>query len=423
MKKTYIFIVAVLFACSLMAQQSITHEAFRLDGYSPLNQSFVMQKQHLKATKEMPVGWMIPSWNLLDYFYMTNSMVTHYANLIFPDSTVVYESGGNTIHNWLNSVGGVFDPYSIMYDSLQSSPLIASTHPYRIDSVFLLAWYNVVNGGVTDTLVLEIENGAPTVAPEFAWSIFSFPTDTFDVSPPKVLGNATEKGFLCRMTAPSKTVIKYPLTLADSTNSLGKYITIPVHYDVPAGKVVGLSATFVPGMPYNYGDMLYSYSHTGTPVLNSIRVGLYSTTNTTTDPHVFAEPYQHWTSHHYINTNVRYSKYTGSNSWRNERMVSTMNWGFDIGYYITNASDIGLSETPFSEANIWPNPSIGLVNVGGIVQGSRIRLLDIPGNCLIDEVADNISYCIDMQKFANGMYFVEISGGDQRNTFKIVLNR
>lgn len=423
MKKPYAFIVAVLFAFSLMAQEAAPSESFRFEGFAPLDQNIILQKQHLRATKELPIGWMIPSWNLLDYFWLTNSMVTHYANLIFPDSTVVYESGGNILHNWLNSIGGVFDPYSPMYDSLQISPLISSTQPYRIDSIFVLAWYNVVNPGITDTLILELENGAPTVAPEFAWTVFSYTADTFDVSPPKVFGSSTEQGFLCRMTAPSKTVIKYPLTLADSTNNFGKYITIPVHYDVPAGKVAGLSVTFVPGMAANYGDMLYSYSHTQTPVLNSIRMGLYGTTNPTNDPHVFAEPYLRWSSHHYINTNVRYSKYTGTSAWRNERMVSTMSWGFDLGYYITNTSDISIDETLSAETRIWPNPTSGWLFIDNAAPGSRIRLLDVFGNSLIDLRIDKSAKQFDLQKFPNGLYFFEISGDDKRNTHKIVLNK
>jgi hypothetical protein len=224
------------------------------------------------------------------------------------------------------------------------------------------------------------------------------------------------------MTAPSKTTIKYPLTLTDSTNNLGKYITIPVNYSVPAGKVVGLSVTFVPGMPYNYGDMLYSYSQTSTPVLNSIRMGLYGTTNTNVDPHVFAEPYLHWTSHHYINTNVRYSKYTGSNAWRNERMVSTMSWGFDLGYYITNTSNIGMPENMISEVNIWPNPSKGLISVSNTMPDSRLRLLDILGNCLLDVQLENANNSIDLQQYSNGIYFAEIIHKGQKSVRKIILN-
>lgn len=424
MKKIFTFFIIVLFACSLMAQQLTSNQPFRYDGFAPVNHSTLVQKLQMRATKELPIGWMIPSWNLLDYFYGSYSTVTHYANVIFPDSTATYESGGVTTHNWLNSVGGVFDPYSVMYDSLQSAPLIATSQPYRIDSIFVLAWYNVVNGGVTDTLVLEIENGTPTTAPEFAWTVFNFTGDTINVSPPKVMGIATEKGFLCRMTAASKTVIKYPLKLTDSTNNLGKYITIPVHYDVPAGKVTGLSITYVPGTTYNYGDLLYSYSHTSTPALNSIRMGLYGTTNTTTDPHVFQEPYNRWSSHHYINTGVRYSSYTGTSAWRNERMVSTMSWGFDIGYFITNTTpNIGITENPQATVQIYPDPAQNFIIVDNATSGSQLKVYDFTGNCLLNQPITGNGQRIDLQKLQNGFYFVEISGNKQTLTRKIIVNR
>ena len=139
MKKLYIFLIAVVLTSSLLAQQTATNETFHFDGYAAVDYHTLLQKHHLRATKELPIGWMVPSWNLLDYYYVSNSMVTHYANLIFPDSTVVYESGGVTLHNWLNSVGGVFDPYSPMFDTMQVAPLLPLTDPYRIDSIFLLA--------------------------------------------------------------------------------------------------------------------------------------------------------------------------------------------------------------------------------------------------------------------------------------------
>ncbi|MEI6124316.1 MAG: T9SS type A sorting domain-containing protein [Bacteroidota bacterium] len=420
MKRIFTFFIAVLFACSLMAQQTSSDDPFRFDGYAPINQNALMAKHQMRATKELPIGWMTPSWNLLDYFWTTTSMVTHYANVMFPDSAVVYESGGTTVHNWLNSVGGVFDPYSMIFDSMQSNLLIPITQPYRIDSIMVLAWYNVVNSSEKDTLIIEIENGAPTVAPEFAWTVFSYPTDTFDVSPPKVMGNSLEKGFQCKMTATSKTIIKYPLTLADSTNNLGKYITIPVNYNVPAGKVVGISITYVTGASYSYGDVLFSYSHTSVPVLNSIRMGLYGTTNTTTDPHVFADPYLRWNSHHYINTNIRYSKYTGTNAWRNERMASTMSWGFDIGYYVTNTSNIGIAETPLSETRIYPNPAKEFVMIEHATIGSQVKVYDLLGNLILHKTIEQKSQYIDLQSLQNGVYFVEISIGNQAITRKLV---
>lgn len=68
------------------------------------------------------IGWFIPAWDLLDNYYLSNDGVTHYANLMFPDSTVIYESGSNWQHNWLHGLGSTLDPYALMYDPDLSTP-------------------------------------------------------------------------------------------------------------------------------------------------------------------------------------------------------------------------------------------------------------------------------------------------------------
>lgn len=422
MRKTMNFLIAVLLTGSISAQQLTTDEVFRFDGKAPIDLKALQHKMSMRATKEAAIGWMIPSWDLLDYYYLETAAVSHYANVIFPDSTVIYESGGILNWNWLNSVGGVFDPYSEMYDSLQSLPLIDISQPYRIDSIFVLGWYEQIDGSVVDTLVLELVSGEATVTPEFAWSVFSFPSDTFNVSPPKVLGSTTQKGYLCRMTAPSKTVIKYPLTSLDSTNNLGKYITIPVNYNVAAGDVVGLSVTFVPGMDYAQGDILFSYSDSETPVMNSFRAGLYATDDTGTDPFIFAEPYFHWSSHHYIKKEVRYSTYTGTNSWRNERMVSTVSWGFDIGYYVTNMWT-GNANVNNQEVNIWPNPVSGILNIENVSKGSQFRIMNVSGALVQSGSIQDEHESINLQQLNNGLYFIEFLNEEGISTHKIILNR
>lgn len=424
MKKFYFVLALLLFAMSVHSQQQSSATVIYPDGIAIVKPETILQKQQMKPTKELPIGWMIPAWDLLDYFWTTNSMCGHFANVIFPDSIVVYESGGTIRHNWLCSVGGVFDPYSIIYDSLQINPLIPQTQPYRIDSVFILAWYNVVDATIPDTLVIELVNGNATAAPEFAWSVFSYPTDTFDVSPPKVYGSTFEKGFLCNMTASSKTVIKYPLTLNDSTNLYGKYITIPVNYNVPAGKVTGLSMTYVSGKQYSYGDMLHSYSGTQTPVLNSFRAGLYSTTDAVSNPHIFADPYYRWNSHHYINTMIRYAQYTGGNTWRNERMASTMNWGFDIGYFITNTTPgIGLQENSLNDIKIYPTPANNFIILDNATIGTLVNITDISGRILCSKTLTATREVIQTDMLSTGVYLITLSNQNNVVTSKLIITK
>jgi hypothetical protein len=226
-------------------------------------------------------GWFIPAWDLFDNFYGGDySLVSHYANLIFPDSIVRYESSnGSILYNWICAVGQVLDPYSpLFFEPLEQF------QSYRIDSMFVLGWYRMVDATVVDTLIAEFVIGDPLTAPHFAHSIFTFPPDTLRTSPPRMLGDTTQMGYFAKLTAPDKIIVKYPLTTADSTLSSGKYITLPVGIEVPYGKVIGVSISFVPGYSYGYNDVMYSYN-SGSPALtqtiNSLRVGLYSVDNTT----------------------------------------------------------------------------------------------------------------------------------------------
>jgi hypothetical protein len=423
-KKLIPLILWLAFSLGLSAQQVTTNDPdFRFDGPAPVDHKALMQKLHSDGAKEIAIGWMIPAWDLLDNYWMGGAAVTHYANVIFPDSTVLYESGGSLIHAWLNSVGGTLEPASEIFDP-SGGLLIQPGDSYRIDSVFILGWYNVRNGGVIDTLAIELVHGEAHTAPEFAWTVFNFPFDTFNVSPARVLGSSVESGFLCRMTAPSKTVIKYPLTLNDSTNQYGKLITIPVHYDVPAGHVTGVSITFVPGQSYHFGDILHSYSGTHTPVLNSFRAGLYGTNDTGMDPHIFADPYGHRNSHHLIRKEIRYSMYSGGNAWRNERMASTVTWGFDIGYYVVNtAPGAGIGKNAAPQIRIAPNPASGKIMVSEIPEHSELRLYDGMGKLLLETRADTDHAILDLGAFSNGIYFLSVTSNGVPAVQKIILHK
>ena len=421
MKKTFLILLLIMTASVAPAQISGDMDGFVFTGKNPpVNKDYIMKKMEHKA-KNNAIGWLVPSWDLLDYYYVGGAGVTHYANVIYPDSTPVYESGGIISHNWLISVGGVLDPYSPLFDSLQSLQFINNGEGYYLDSVFILGWYTKVNSG-PDTLMLEIVHGAPTVSPAFAHTIFSYPDDTLHVSPPKVYGSTVEQGFLCQMTAPGRTLIKYILTDADSTNYYGKYITIPVGMDIPADNVVGISITFVPGSPYGFGDMGYSYSGTETQVVNSFRAGLYSTDDTGADPHLFGEPYYGYSASHYIRKQVRYAMYTGSNAWRNERMVSTMSWGFDIGYFISDtAAASGVSEYLPNQSEVFPNPVENVLNISNEnCRRITTSLYNHAGMC-VGEISSSLPLItMDMSKLAPGIYFVRVSDGVSIRTEKII---
>lgn len=362
-------------------------------------------------------GWFIPSWDLFDNFYAGDySYVTHYANLVFPDSIVKYEGSTGTIsYNWLCGVGQVLDPYSEMF----FTPL-TEYQSYRIDSLFVLAWYNMVNSSVVDTLVAEFVIGEPLTSPQFAHTIYIFDPDTLDVSPPKMMGDTTQKGYYAKLTAPDKIIVKYPLTMQDTTMLYGKYIQFPVGIEVPMGKVVGVSISFVPGYDYVYDNVLYSYMSGGTLTqeINAFRVGLYSVNNTEDYPSLFYDPYGYFNLSFYIHKSGRYKMY--ADSWRNERMASLITWGFDIGWKLSGSDNVSVDEMNSVVARVYPNPAQDIVSIDLPAKESIVNVYSLHGALLFSKHTDTSTLQINVSDWTSGMYIVEIISGNTTNRLKFV---
>jgi len=363
-------------------------------------------------------GWFIPAWDLLDFYFggSTTGIVTHYANLVFPDSIVRYESSsGSILYNWLINVGQVLDPTSEMFPEE-----LSSYQDYRVDSMFVLAWYNIVNTGIPDTLVAEFVIGTPLTTPHFAHTIYMFPPDTLRVSPPRMLGSSTQKGFYAKLTAPDKIIVKYPLTSADSTLQYGKYITFPVGIEVPAGKVIGVSLNFVPGNDYNYNNVLYSYMQGGTLTqeLNSFRMGLYSVDNTGDFPSLFYDPFNKYNVSCYTHKNGRYMLY--ADQWRNERMASLITWGFDFGWKLSQEDNVSVEESIEQLISVYPNPASEILNIETGFSSSTISIVDMHGRIVYCGHHTSGVWSIDISAWAQGIYVVNISGDNAIATKKFV---
>ncbi len=351
-------------------------------------------------------GWYIPAWDLLEYYFQDyyEDYVSHYANLIFPDSIVKYEGSSGTIsYNWLIAVGQDLDPTSEMYENA-----LYPSQDYRVDSVFVLAWYNMVNTSVVDTLIAEFVVGTPLTEPHFAHTIYVFSPETLRVSPPKMLGDPIQKGYYAKLTAPDKIIVKYPLTLADSTMLYGKYIQFPVDIEVPAGKIIGMSLSFVPGYDYNFDDVLYSYMQGGlTQQHNAFRVGLYSVDNTNDFPSLFFDPFEKYNMNCYIHKTGRYSAYV--DQWRNERMASLITWGFDIGWKVSAWGNISVGDEPDNTVSLFPNPADDFVNISLPQPDAMIQISNLHGQLVYAENVMQNNVVIDVSQWPQGMYFANIT--------------
>lgn len=422
MKKLYILIVLAVFGFSAMAQ---SNSGFKTVGDETNIDQLRKEFRAKQANSKTPIGWFIPSWDLLDNYHMTYDYVSHYANVTFQDSSVKYESQGALTDNWMCGFGGVLEPYSIMFDSNLAAPLIAPGAGYTVDSIMILGWYQKVNSDV-DTLRIEIVTGAPRQDPAFGGVQWTFGSDTYMASPPKVASTGNLYGAECVLSDPSKTVIKYALTNEDSTNNNGKFIIVPCSIPVPADEVIGVSVVFVPGSQYTAGDTLFSYNDViVNPKLNSFRIGLYATDDPNANPHYFGDDlsFSHSLSH-YIPTDLRYQLYSGTNAWRNDRMGSLISWGFDIGYHVD--ANIGVEDNVAANnsVNVYPNPTSGVLNIElSSADNAVISIFDIAGNMIISKEVNQMNSTIDMSDVANGMYIVKVVQNGSVSSQKLMLSK
>ncbi len=412
MKRNLLIFVILLFSFAVNAQQIETE--FPVEPDAKVEIDLNQMKSYVDA------GWFVPAWDLLDFYFAGNhaGYVTHYANLIFPDSIVRYEGSSGTIsYSWLTAVGQDLDPVSPMY-----SNVLSTFQDYKVDSLFVLAWYNVVNSSVVDTLIAEFVVGTPLTSPHFAHSIYVYPPDTLRVSPPRMLGDTTQKGYFSKLTAPDKIIVKYPLTMADSTLQNGKYIQFPVGIEVPAGNIIGVSLSFVPGNNYNFDDVLYSYMQGGalTQQLNAFRVGLYSVDNTTDNPSLFFDPFYRYNLNCYIHKSGRYKLY--ADQWRNERMASLITWGFDLGWKVSAQDNVGISEHDDDPAIFYPNPVSEVLTVEPKEGVSSVKIFSAQGQLVYSSANVKDLLHIDVSAWSKGMYVAEVVSGMNVSKKKLIVH-
>jgi len=408
MKKIILIISIIYISTVSFAQVNTLNDPFPMGNKTDI--SYILQNKNLNH------GWFIHSWDLFDNFYGGDySAVSHYANLIFPDTTVDYESSGTLKAAWLSSFGGTIDPYSLMY----FNP-ITTGDSYIIDSLFVLAWYNRVNAVAIDTLVIEIVHNTAYSNPDFKHTLFYYTPDTIHTSPVAVYGGA-QHGYVCEATSPNKTVIKYPLTAADSTMKNGKFINIPINLTIPANEICGFNIAFKPGYAWTTGQILYSYSGTHTQELNSFRIGLYTNDNTTTTPHIMWDPYENFNIGAYVNTDIRYATYTGGDTWRNERMKASVNWAFDYGVKISSVQ--GIKNNKKANFIISPNPCITSFQIKRKSNNDNAlwNIYDLSGRLIMNGTSNSLIENININELSSGNYIIQLIENNKASYQKLII--
>ncbi len=77
-----------------------------------------------------------------------------------------------------------------------------------------------------------------------------------------------------------------------------------------------------------------------------------------------------------------------------------------------------------SEFSVFPNPSSGIFSISGYDKNipKKICVYDVYGNCLLKKDAqNNPEVKVDLEAYPKGIYFLELTSGDQRTVKKLVM--
>lgn len=305
---------------------------------SPLSKhesSAAYEKMKSKAQYQAKSGfghWFIPAWDILEDYYngSMDANVNHYANVVWPDSVVKYLSGGET-HAWLHSMGQVIDPYAPWF----STTIHNNVQNTMLDSIFLLGWYENVDGVFEDTLVFEVVVNSPNSNPAFGGLVNNNTGASY--SAPKMQGSTAQFGRGAHLTDPGRHVIKHVLTAQDSTaDNTGRFITVSTGgIYIPSGAIIGVNVTYAPGYSYNVGDTIFSYDQSPPKAFsNSIRYGFYGVIDNNAHSDLFLDPNNtqgHYNTTYLILNDGRYGLY---NNVLDDHMYPYGNWGLDLGVYL-----------------------------------------------------------------------------------------
>lgn len=87
-------------------------------------------------------------------------------------------------------------------------------------------------------------------------------------------------------------------------------------------------------------------------------------------------------------------------------------------------ASVGLQELNGNIISISPNPTSGSLTINSKTELQKIEVLSITGQVLRSEIPTNVSHTLNLDHFANGIYFVNVYQNDRIvKREKIVLNK
>ena len=360
---------------------------------------------------------------------------------IFPDSTVIIKAQTKSFHVNTHKLGVVIDPTSPIYlDSLDKFT------PYTIDSIWFPACYNVKNAQFSihpDTLMVEVvwaESAAKVLKDNNTFEYIGYsktslaPARNSDIilnAPTALHGNPGG----VKAPALNRKIIKRVLSSFDSVPS-GKIIPFIIHpglngIPIPAGSIVGLSVSFIPGYSHQANDIYLSDDNSSN--LNSLR-GIYyydkniSLNNKLTYAFVDENTTGHFSASQFLSSASRYGSYSPTLAYLNN-FLPDFNRGLELGFFF-HADITGIPENSnngLKLAQNIPNPFNGNTTIEYSIKESssvKLEIVDITGKKLmtLDEgkkSAGNHYLIINADQLNSGLYFYTLTANGNRLTRKM----
>ena len=87
---------------------------------------------------------------------------------------------------------------------------------------------------------------------------------------------------------------------------------------------------------------------------------------------------------------------------------------------ITKLAGVGINENSENDVTVYPNPASDFINVSN-AENAQITLFDIRGKVMAEIESATAEQVIDINKLANGTYFLRIKDGNSVTTKKVVV--
>lgn len=384
MKKTLLFFALLLATSTNFAQENEATEPFT--------------RTQSSAQKIVYGGW----YNFGQMIYDNIGNVNYYRNHLFPDSSVLlsYTNGYGSV--WKHSLGQVFDPTGDSW-AIGSIYPTEQTDAYTVDSVRIWYRYFRHQNANPDTLIVQVYT-------QDDMSLYADPWTTGQSYASTAYDYTTHKG-----VNPTQT-ITILLDDSDTSMSFQNALELEINQFVNAGEVMGITATYFPGNPHNFGDTIDQYI--AVPPVNRLNAFIMYNFNDNNDQ-FDNDGYNHsWL----IPSSIRYNENTQNwNGWYYPG-IAYFNYvdHTDIDFHVVGT--VGIEEMEATQFSLYPNPSATSVFLRMNSKGAYriVSIVDITGKDVtsLTKVAED---AINIASLSDGQYLISIETNGVSATQRFVV--